>query len=44
MLANRTFGIEIEAFGISLAQARDALSNAGLDCEVEGYHCTAPRL
>jgi Putative amidoligase enzyme len=38
MLATRTFGIEIEAFGISLSQARDALSNAGLDCQVEGYH------
>jgi hypothetical protein len=38
MLASRTFGIEIEGFGISLAQARDALSSAGLDCQVEGYH------
>ena len=36
MPAIRTFGIEIEGFGISLAQARDA--NAGLDCQVEGYH------
>ena len=38
MLTNRTFGIEIEGFGISLAQVRDALSNAGLDCQVESYH------
>jgi hypothetical protein len=34
----RTFGIEIEAIGISLAQARDALANSGLDCQIDGYH------
>ena len=38
MSASRTFGIEIEGFGISLFQARDALANAGLDCQIEGYH------
>jgi len=38
MTSNRTFGIEIEAFGITMQAARTALRNAGLDCEIEGYN------
>ncbi|MDG4603636.1 MAG: amidoligase family protein [Defluviicoccus sp.] len=38
MTSNRTFGIEIEAFGITMQAARLALRNAGLDCEIEGYN------
>jgi len=37
MTSNRTFGIEIEAFGITMQAARMALRSAGIDCEIEGY-------
>jgi len=38
MTSNRTFGIEIEAFGITMQAARMALRSAGIDCEIEGYN------
>lgn len=38
MLSNRTFGIEIEAFGITKQAAEAALRNAGIDARIEGYN------
>lgn len=38
MLSNRTFGIEIEAFGITKQAAETALRSAGIDARIEGYN------
>jgi len=38
MMSNRTFGIEIEAFGITRQAAQTALRNAGIDARIEGYN------
>ena len=38
MNSNRTFGIEIEAFGITKQAAETALRNAGIDARIEGYN------
>lgn len=38
MISNRTFGIEIEAFGITRQAAETALRNAGIDARIEGYN------
>jgi hypothetical protein len=38
MTTNRTFGIEIEAFGITKQAAMTALRNAGIDARIEGYN------
>jgi hypothetical protein len=38
MMSNRTFGIEIEAFGITKQAAETALRNAGIDARIEGYN------
>ncbi len=37
-IANRTFGIEIEAFGISMEKAAQAIENVGHQAHVEGYN------
>jgi hypothetical protein len=37
-----TFGVEIEAYGISMATVAQSLNDAGLQCRVEGYnHATS---
>lgn len=35
---NRTFGVEIEIVHNSKAKVRDAIKNAGVVCEIEGYN------
>lgn len=37
-IANRNFGVEIEAFGISRQRAAQAITQAGYDALVEGYN------
>jgi hypothetical protein len=37
---NRKFGIEIEAYGVSMDRVATALREAGIDCQNEGYNHT----
>jgi hypothetical protein len=37
-MSNRTFGIEIGAFGMTKQAAQTALRNAGIDARIEGYN------
>lgn len=42
-MTNRTYGIEIEAFGMSMQVAAEAITAAGVACRVETYGHSAPR-
>lgn len=42
-ISNRTFGIEIEAYNISMAQAERAINDAGISCRQESYGHSRPR-
>lgn len=39
-MTNRTFGVEIEFFGVTKEQVADALNRAGIDARVENYNHT----
>lgn len=40
---DRSFGVEIEAFGPTIAEVEQALRNAGIECHAEGYNHTTRR-